>query len=58
MALYKFFKDPVDGQIIGVNKDLGNNTYLGILLSSTENADTQEYLEWKAIDGNEPEAAD
>jgi len=23
-----------------------------------ENADYQEYLEWKAIDGNEPEAAD
>ena len=23
-----------------------------------ENTDYQEYLEWKAIDGNEPEAAD
>jgi len=56
MALYKFFKDPVDGQVIGVDKDLGNNTYLGILLSNTENADTQEYLEWVAA-GNTPEAA-
>ena len=57
MALYKFFKDPVDGQIIGVNKDLGNNTYLGILLSNTDNSDTQEYLEWVA-EGNAAEAAD
>ena len=57
MALYKFFKDPVDGQIIGVNKDLGNNTYLGILLSNTENVDTQEYLAWVAK-GNTAEAAD
>ena len=56
MALYKFFKDPVDGQVIGVNKDLGNNTYLGILLSNTENTDTQEYLEWAKT--NTAEAAD
>jgi len=57
MALYKFFKDPVDGQIIGVNKDLGNNTYLGILLSNAENVDTQEYLEWVA-EGNTADPAD
>lgn len=57
MALYKFFKDPVDGQVIGVDKDLGNNTYLGILLSNTENTDTQEYLKW-VDEGNTAEAAD
>ena len=58
MALYKFFKDPIDGEVIGVDKDLGNDTYLSILINNPENRDTQEYLEWKAIDGNEPEPAD
>ena len=57
MALYKFFKDPIDGKVIGVDKDLGNNTYLGILIDNPENTDTQEYLAWVS-EGNTAEAAD
>ena len=56
MALYKFFKDPDDGQVIGVNKDLGKGKYLGILIANTENSDTQEYLEWAKT--NTADAAD
>ena len=57
MALYKFFKDPIDGEVIGVDKDLGNNTYLSILINNPENTDTQEYLKW-VDEGNTAEAAD
>lgn len=49
MALYKFRKNPITGQVESVIKNLGDNKYLGILLNNTENADTQEYLEWAKI---------
>ena len=58
MALYKLIKDPDDSsKAINVKKDLGNNTSL-LIPFITGNTDYAEYLEWKAIDGNEPEAAD
>ena len=38
-------------------KDNGNGRFLSIPIDEA-NTDYQEYLEWKAIDGNEPEAAD
>ena len=57
MALYKFFKDPIDGEVIGVDKNLGNDVYLSILINNPENTDTQEYLAWVAA-GNTADAAD
>ena len=59
MALYKIYKDPSDGnKVVGVNKDLWNNTTIGILLENNEdNTDLQEYLKWVEA-GNTAEAAD
>ena len=53
--IYKLFKN-IDGNVICVLTERD-----GLVISipiSENNKDYQEYLAWKAIDGNEPEAAD
>tara|TARA_Y100001938_G_scaffold126099_1_gene177730 strand:- start:289 stop:456 length:168 start_codon:yes stop_codon:yes gene_type:complete len=55
MALYKLHKSE-DGTTSIVFKQIS-----GLKISipfNEENRDYQEYLEWVAIDGNEPEEAD
>ena len=54
--IYKLYKSPMTGQVTSVMKQNGNHR-LSIPFDEA-NTDYQEYLEWKAIDGNEPEAAD
>jgi len=54
--LYKFIKDPIDGDVVNVRKNAGNGIYLTIPLDSN-NTYYQEYLEWVAA-GNTAEAAD
>ena len=56
--IYKLCKDKdgIETCIITTLKD-ENNTQLSIPFCE-DNTDYQAYLEWKAIDGNEPEAAD
>ena len=54
--IYKLIKDPMQGVVNQVKKQNGN--IITIIPFEEENIDYKEYLEWKAIDGNEPEAAD
>ena len=57
MATYKLHKSIWTGEVnsVTLTKDDGS----GINIPFAEgNKDYQEYLKWKAIDGNEPEAAD
>ena len=54
--IYKLYNCPITGNLAGVKKQRGDMT---ICIPIDEaNTDYQAYLEWKAIDGNEPEAAD
>tara|TARA_R100001440_G_scaffold1341_2_gene4482 strand:+ start:2244 stop:2411 length:168 start_codon:yes stop_codon:yes gene_type:complete len=53
---YKLFKDTYTGIVESVQKT--ENGYICIIPFDKANSDYQEYLKWKAIDGNEPEAAD
>ena len=57
MTTYKLVKNPISGEINSVLKDLNTKNTLSIPFDEA-NTDYQAYLEWKAIDGNEPEAAD
>ena len=57
MALYKFSKNSITGEVESVIKKLDNNTSLHILLGNSESRNYQEYLEWVAA-GNTAEAAD
>ncbi len=53
---YKKLKNPLTNEVSTdsiLRKE--NNAYIPF---DPANTDYQEYLEWKAIDGNEPEAAD
>jgi len=55
---YKLYKDHA---IFGARQSIQRTTDDGIVSSipfDEANSDYQAYLEWKAIDGNEPEAAD
>ena len=55
---YKLMNDPITGgssTSVKKNDDNGNISFIPF---DPANTDYQEYLEWKAIDGNEPEAAD
>ena len=54
--IYKFITDPLTGVVNGVKTETSSQVKLIPL--NEANTDYQEYLEWKAIDGNEPEAAD
>tara|TARA_Y100000114_G_C11543916_1_gene223940 strand:+ start:295 stop:480 length:186 start_codon:yes stop_codon:yes gene_type:complete len=54
--IYKLIKDPIRGVVNQVKKQ--NDNIITIIPFDEANTDYQEYLEWKAIDGNEPEAAD
>tara|TARA_R100000329_G_scaffold55901_1_gene50696 strand:- start:188 stop:376 length:189 start_codon:yes stop_codon:yes gene_type:complete len=55
--LYKLCNSIFSGELSSVMKDNGNGRFLSIPINE-ENADYQEYLQWKAVDGNEPEPAD
>ena len=57
MALYKFSKNSITGEVESVIKKLDNNRSLHILLSNTESTNYQEYLEWVA-EGNTADPAD
>jgi|LULN01.1.fsa_nt_gb hypothetical protein len=55
--LYKFLKDPIDGDIINVRKNQGNGVYLTIPLEATYHPEYKEYIKWTEA-GNTAEAAD
>ena len=57
MAIYKLNKHSTESEPSSVTLDKGNGIFVCIPFNE-ENTDYQAYLEWKAIDGNEPEAAD
>jgi len=58
--IYKLYKSGITKEICGVMKQTGSSEPYQLICIPFEpaNTDYQEYLEWKAIDGNEPEAAD
>ena len=55
--IYKLYNSTFDGVETQIILKESNNIRLNIPKDEA-NTDYQEYLEWKAIDGNEPEAAD
>lgn len=57
MALYKFRKNPITGQVETVIKNWNKTSCLHIKLGAEDNTDYQEYLEWVAA-GNTAEEAD
>ncbi len=57
MAKYKLRNFTIDGVTLEDILDK-ESTPNRAIPKDPANADYQEYLEWKAIDGNEPEAAD
>jgi hypothetical protein len=57
MAIYKLNQHSTETEPSSVTLTDGSGVVLCIPFDET-NADYQEYLKWKAIDGNEPEAAD
>ena len=54
---YQLNKEPFGTEIACISKKIDGVFALSIPLDEA-NTDYQAYLEWKAIDGNEPEAAD
>tara|TARA_Y100000401_G_C8207119_1_gene166550 strand:+ start:426 stop:596 length:171 start_codon:yes stop_codon:yes gene_type:complete len=54
---YKLIKDSMLGTINQV-RFTDPDGHVKLIPFMEDNVDYQEYLEWKAIDGNEPEAAD
>ena len=57
MAIYKLNQHSTESEPSSVTLTDGSGVILCIPFDPN-NIDYQEYLEWKAIDGNEPEAAD
>ncbi len=58
--IYKLVKDDMTGEVNAVKTQTGTTKPYTLTTIPFDEANTQyqEYLEWKAIDGNEPEAAD
>ena len=58
--IYKLVKDDMTGEVNTVKTQTGTTKPYTLITIPFDEANTQyqEYLEWKAIDGNEPEAAD
>ena len=54
---YKLIKDSMLG-VVNQVRLTDSNGHVKLIPFMEDNTDYQEYLEWKAIDGNEPEAAD
>ena len=54
---YKLYKDDKDGAVSSIQKTTEDGAIWSVPFDEA-NTDYQEYLKWKAIDGNEPEAAD
>ena len=54
---YKLLKKDRDGVVPAIQVTKEDGTIWSIPFDEA-NTDYQEYLKWKAIDGNEPEAAD
>ncbi len=54
---YQLIKD-MNGKEDQVLKRTNPDGTLSFIPFNTENIDYQEYLDWKAIDGNEPDPAD
>ena len=55
--IYKLIKNEIRNNVVDqVMTKKGTHTF--IIPFDEANTDYQAYLEWKAIDGNEPEAAD
>jgi len=55
---YKLYANTTDGQVINSIIRILDDGTVSSIPKNEANVDYQEYLEWKAIDGNEPEAAD
>ena len=51
--IYKLVNHPITGNLNSIRT--ATDDFIPI---AEDNTDYQAYLEWKAIDGNEPEAAD
>tara|TARA_R100000773_G_scaffold43939_1_gene43504 strand:- start:39 stop:230 length:192 start_codon:yes stop_codon:yes gene_type:complete len=55
---YKYLKSGVDSGNKQATDQILRTSDNSIIPFDEDNSDYQEYLEWKAIDGNEPEAAE
>ena len=53
---YKFVKGGIDNSDVRIKTQ--KEEYTVVIPLDTQNKDYREYLEWKAIDGNEPDPAD
>ena len=51
--IYKLVNHPITGELVNIRT--ATDDFIPI---ADDNTMYQKYLEWKAIDGNEPEAAD
>ena len=55
---YKFYKGGVDSNFKVCTDKVLRKSDNAVIPFDEANTDYQDYLAWKAIDGNEPEAAD